>query len=300
MKSLLCAVVVCLFSVACDQGPTSPTAPTTPVMDPPVVTPPSEPSDFVGRVATPINTDRYNNRPVQGVMVSVVAGPRSGLRVPTDRDGQYVIPDFDGDELHIRLEKSGYETKEVIVHRMRPTEVLGQGPLGYLGPQQAPGTVLVGLEWPPEIKDIMRQMPIVPDLLLVLYGPSFPDGINLFGSGVVGVSDLNNMRVLAHEVCHAHQQWLIAPRGKNGTFVESIIENTPEGQAYELARQADWDEVGKSTFDLDRGTSSRLEGAAETCARWWDVDERPEYTRAWLQANAPNRARWARDWLTKR
>ena len=283
-----------LAVVGCEDGggPTSPTAPTTPMITPP--------SDFVGRVATPINTDRHNNRPVQGVMVSVVAGPRSGLRVPTDRDGQYVIPDFDGDEIHIRLEKSGYETKEVIVHRMRPTEVLGQGPLGYRGPQETPGTVLIGLEWPPEIKDIMRQMPVVPDLLLVLFKPGIP--FNGFGGGVVGVnnrSNLSNMRVLAHEVCHAHQQWIFAPQGKNGG-IGMRWDSSYEGKAYAVARQADWDEAGKTAFDLDREISSHLEGAAETCARWWDVDERPEYTRAWLRVNAPNRARWAGNWLTKR
>ena len=302
MKSLLCAVVVCLFSVACDKGPTSPTAPTTPMMDPPVVTPPvvTPPSDFVGRVATPINTDRNNNKPVPGVTVTILAGLRSGESVQTDRDGRYVIPDFDGDELKIRLEKSRYETKVVIVHRMKPTEVLGQGSLGYQGPQQTPGTVLIGLEWPLKIKDIMRQMPVVPDLLLVLYGPSFPDGINLFGSGVVGVSDLKNMHIMAHEVCHAHQQWIVAPKGKKGQ-VGTRWNGSSEGQAYELARQADWREVGKTAFDLDPRTSSRREGAAETCARWWGVDKsRPEYTRPWLRVNAPDRARWGKDRLTKR
>ena len=212
-------------------------------------------------------------------------------------DGRYVIPDFDGDEIHIRLEKSGDETKEVIVHRTRPTEVLGQGPLGYQGPQQTPGMVLVGLEWLPEIKDIMRQMPVVPDLLLVLFDPSIP--VNMFGSGVVGVHSLNNMRVLAHEVCHAHQQWIVAPQGKYGG-VGTRWDGTPEGKAYAVARQADWDEVGKSTLDLKPWTSSHREGAAEICARWWDVDRRPEFTRAWLRVNAPNRTRWAGDWLTKR
>ena len=284
-----------LAVVGCeDGGPTSPTAPTTLVTDRPVVTPPS---DFVGRVVTPITTNRHNNRPVQGVTITVVAGPHSGLQVQTDRDGQYVIPDFDGDELHIRLEKAGHETKRVIVHWGRPTTLMDGKRLGYFdGPQKTPGTVLIGLDWPSAIRNVLQHMPIVPDPILVLGGGPG----NWYANGVVEVINLNNLKVMAHELCHSHQHSRLSPHGATGSIFAAWSAHS-EGRAYIRARQADWDdpEVGKAEYDLNENFSTVFEGAAETCARWWNVDRRPKYTRAWLQVNAPNRARWAEEWLTK-
>ena len=169
--------------------------------------------------------------------------------------------------------------------------------LGYSGgPQETPGTVLIGLEWPLKIKDIMRQMSVVSDLILVKIATNSP--YSLFGSGLVKVTDLKNLRIMTHEVCHAHQQWLFAPQGKNGGVGESW-DGTPEGRAYAVARQADWDEVGRTVYDSWAAGRVR-ESAAETCARWWDLGDAPAFRRPWLKENAPNRARWAGNWLTKR
>ena len=286
--------VLLLATVGCgdDGGLTSPTAPTTPVV--------VAPSDFVGRVAMPLNVkSRDNNRPVQEVTMTIVAGPRSGESVETNHNGRYIIPDFDGDEIRVRLEKAGHETKEAIVHRTRSTTLMDGKPLGYAGPQKTPGTILIGLEWPSGIRRVLREMTIITDTLLVLGNRAQ----HWYGNGVVEVNDLNNLRAMAHELCHAHQHFLLAPRGSNSGFNEVDWEATLEGKAYIRARQADWDdpEVGKNQYDLlveDFG--SPLEGAAETCARWWDVGDRPRYTRAWLQDHAPNRARWAQEWLTRR
>ena len=312
IRGLSFVLLATLAVVGCEDGrPTSPVAPspiTSPVTDTPV-TPPSEPvtdtpvtppSDFVGRVAIPLNTEgRNDNRPVQGVTVTVFTGPRSGERVQTDHDGRYTIPDFDGDELTIRLEKSGHETKEVIVHRRNPTTLMDGKHLGYDGPQNTPGTVLLGLKWPSGIRSVLRQMPIVADTLFISGNREH----NWYGNGVVEVQNknLNNLRVVAHELCHAHQHYRVVPQGSTDGVPKPAWEASPEGKAYLRARQADWDdpEVGKAPFDLEEGLSSSVEGGSETCARWWDVDRRPKYTRAWLQVNAPNRARWAEEWLTK-
>ena len=117
--------------------------------------------------------------------------------------GQYTIPEFDGDEVRLRVEAPGFETKEVVVSRNRPTTLPDKMPLGYSGgPQKTPGTILIGLAWPSAIKAIMQQMPIVPDLLLVQNNEPW----NYYGSGVVQVEHLQgSLKVMAYEVCHAHQ-----------------------------------------------------------------------------------------------
>ena len=123
----------------------------------------------------------------------------------------------------------------------------------------------MGLKWPVEIKTIMSQMPVVPDLLLIRFDPSVP--VNMYQRGVVGMLYLDHLAIMAHEVCHAHQHAHIQPRG----YIDwtTFWDGSPEGEAYLTARQADWGEVGKNEFDLWKWTSSPLEGAAETCASWW-------------------------------
>ena len=290
-------VVLATAVVGCE----SPTAPTPTITPPPVVVTP--PSDFVGRVLTPLDAEngrRGNDRPVGGVTVTIVAGPRSGDDVETDHDGRYTFSKFDGDEIHIRLEKDEYETKEAVVSRSKATTLEDGRPLGYAG-GNTPGTVLIGLEWPMRIRGVLRDMPIVPDVLLTV--GNHPE-YNFYNRGVVEVrnlTNLTNMRVLAHELCHAHQHYTVSPRGSGG-IDSGASEATEEGKAYLRAREADWGdpEIGKAQYDRDKWTATPIEGAAETCARWWDVDKRKiHYSRAWLQENAPNRTVWAEEWLTK-
>ena len=110
--------------------------------------------------------------PVEGVTVTIIAGPRSGDEVQTNHNGRYTFPEVDGDELHIRLEKDGHEPKEVIVHRMRGTTLRDDRfPLEYGGPQDQPGKVLVGAAWPEYANQIMEKMPVVAGLTYA-YDPS--------------------------------------------------------------------------------------------------------------------------------
>ena len=125
--------------------------------------------DFSGQVLIPTVIDRWldQSRPVAGVSVTIVTGERAGESVDTKHDGRYTFPEFDGDEIHIRLEKDGYEPKKAIVHRSRPTTLTDRVPLGYDGPQDTPGTVLISMEWPDYIRPAMLRMQIPPDLILI-------------------------------------------------------------------------------------------------------------------------------------
>ena len=205
MRSLTCIVAFCLLSVSCDQG--NPNRPS------PIPTTPQPPTDFVGRVLTPIRAttrSQDNTRPVQGATVTITGGSRAGERVSSDGMGKYLIPEFDGEEILLRVEASGFELKEVVVSRTRPTTLTDRMPLGYLrGPQENPGTILIGLKWPSVIKDIIQRSPVVPDLLM-LQEPAGP--LNYYDSGLIQVISLDYLKVMAHEVCHAHQHYRVDPR----------------------------------------------------------------------------------------
>ena len=160
-------VLLATLLVACDGSPTAPS----PITPTPVTPPPVTPEDFSGQVLTPSHRDqpRSYSEAVEGVTVTIIAGPRSGENVLTTPSGQYTFPEVDGDELQIRLEKAGSEPKEVIVHRTRATVLRDDPePLEYGGPQDRPGTVLIGVAWPEYAKQIMSEMSVIADLLLIL------------------------------------------------------------------------------------------------------------------------------------
>ena len=272
---------------------------------------PATPTDFSGQVLTPVYMrPRSNSVPVQGVSVTIVAGPRAGEHTETDHDGRYTFSELDGDELHIRLEKYGHETKEAIVHRTRATTLSDRVPLGYNGPQDRPGTVLVGLSWPEYAERVMAQMSVVADLLLISAEGSY-------GWGVVAVRDPSvpdpSDSPLMHELCHAHQHAVVKPRGGGsgqGTGWHPDWFSSPEVQAYLEAREADRSDIGHNPISVlpgqdmwDDSELVVLEENTEFCAHWWGVGYRRydvSYWRQWLQNGAPNRARWLRDWLTRR
>ena len=301
--------VLCLSVVGglagCDQSPTAPT-PTPTTSTTPVV-----PSDFTGQVLIPTETghsdgdNRNLNRPVSGVTVSIVTGSRSGESVETDDSGRYSFPEFEGDEIHLRLEKDGYETKEAIVHRARPTTLPDRVLLEYRGAQDESGTVLIGRRWPDYVRPVLGQMEVAPDLLLIMIG-----GGSNYSPGVVEMEGLladlgspSKRTTMAHEVCHAHQHWRLRPRGSNASYWADQWKDSPEGLAYQAAIKADIKAVGEDVFDLTGRVSRPVyEGAAEVCASWWgDVTggRSHHYSRDYLQRHAPNRFLWAEEWLLR-
>ena len=143
------------------------------------------PPDFMGQVLIPVDLrPRTSAVPVGSVSVTIVSGPRAGEEVETDQNGQYVFLEVEEDRLHIRLEKEKHETKEAIVHRTKATTLTDTLPLEYEGPQDTPGTVLIGLAWPEYSKQVMDTLSVVADLLLLS-----SEDRETYGQGVVAVKD---------------------------------------------------------------------------------------------------------------
>ena len=267
--------------------------------------------DFAGRVYVPgplPQVTRDGAQPIAGVTVTIMSGPRSGESTVTDAAGQYLFQNIDEDELHLLAEKDGFEPKEVIVHRFEPT-ILADGAVpGYRKDvQKTPGNILIGHVWPEEIRFILKETLVVHDLLYIDAGTP-PEGRNiggLYDKGTIAVytnlyanhSDpkATLLRVLAHEIAHAHQH---AQASVEGMFNTRAWLDTPEAEAFREARRKDWEEVGKVRYDSIPGWESDLENAAETCSYYWSVNRwgaLRHYGK--LEEVAPNRFKWAQEWV---
>lgn len=270
--------------------------------------------DFVGQVYTlkPIygQTSRADVQPVSGATVIIVSGTRSGEGVFTDQNGQYIFPNFEGDELHLLVKKEQFELKEVIVHRSHRTTLSnGDTPKFPRDPQETPGTILIGHRWPDEVRFILQETVVVHDLLYFEGGnpPEKRKIGGLYKVGIVVVFSEASHRAggkaavlgnFAHEIAHAHQHAMVSIDGSGfpaGWF------RTPEGKAFAEAREKDWKEFGKVPYyDTVPSLISLSENAAEMCAHYWSVDRwggRPIFGD--LAASAPHRFQWAKKWLKK-
>ena len=306
------------------------------ITDPPLITtllagadathpaPVSDPEDFVGRVCIPFSArgDFSEVQPVPGVTVTITVGPRSGEQVTTDLGGYYLFPNVEGDELHLRVEKEHFEPKEVIVHRSHPTTL--QAPKSGIDLKREgtgnpiwkrPGAIFIGQRWPDEIRFIFEEMFLPNDLLLFVDDRSTFAHLasGFYGEGVVVLydhrnpygtnygTDMSNGTIL-HEITHAHQHALaILEFGEEGSV--GGWEGTPEGRAYKEARAKDWRRFGKTRSDnstelIYPENSHLYETAAGTAAFYWGI----EYLGgiSYLRTKAPNRLRWAQEWLNKR
>ena len=303
--------------------PAEPEEPTTPnIVDtkPEIPTTPEDiektPDNFVGRVLSP----NYRNKilepgigkfrsevaePVTNAMVTIVSGPKKGESILSNSEGYYLFKS-DAGELHLRVEKMGYEPKEVIAHRSQPTVLANGDKPGYRNdPQENPGTILIGHQWPDEVRFILEEVLLVHDLLYIVTPLRFQDGsiyAGFYNDGMVVNSEVVsseawNKGVIAHELAHAHQHALIAVDGSG--LIEKW-DSTPEGQAFVKAVKKDWEEFGKSPCDTVPGLDTPLENAAETAATYWGIGKwpvRPECRN--MKTEAPNRFRWAKEWLNK-
>ena len=264
---------------------------------------------FVPKVKPPRGTARATAQPLPGVVVTIVSGVRSGEQVVTNEHGQYTFSNVEGNELHLRVEKTHFETKEVIVHRSQQTILPGGAvPNHVYDPQKTPGNILIGQEWPKEVRFILEQTLVVHDLLYIeanlggiaagLYrsGVVVADSaeiINSFGTLHDGIR-FTILTTIAHEIAHAHQAALVAVDG-SGNIDDWV--NTPEGRAFVRAREKDWEEVGKiDYYDNNPSLSSHVENAAEMCAYYWN-NSWDTYESGDLETTAPNRYRWAEEWF---
>ena len=269
--------------------------------------------DFIGCVFVPklepktTGGTRPYAQPINDVTLTIASGPRSGESVITNQNGQYIFLDVEEDELHLRVEKEHFEAKEVIVHRSRPTALPGGIVPNYQGdPQRNPGNVLIGQEWPEEVRFILQQTLVVYDLLYIevaLNGKAagvYESGVVIVDSKAtierVGIHSGREITLdtFAHEIFHAHQNATVSIDGSEST---NKWIDTPEGKAFAEARRKDWEEYGKSDYyDTAPGLSFLRENAAEICSYYWSASWW-EYKRGDLETSAPNRLRWAEEWF---
>ena len=164
--------------------------------------------------------------------------------------------------------------------------------------------------WPSEIADILAVLTTPDGLCLVRYpgaaeAPAYMRGFDgMYFPGlrtivyVAGVED-RETAVLAHEVCHAHQDRVT--RDEVGMELVEGWDRTAMGQDYLQAtgwrRQGDrWVVQPESSPKRPDGISSStdpLEDNAGTCALWFDPAFGPRFLRRW----APIRFAWAQRWL---
>lgn len=266
--------------------------------------------DFTGFVFTPDNPTlddalRSKAAPVTNVTVTIASGPRYGERTVTNQQGRYMFPNVATSELHLLVEKQGFEPKEVIVYRNRPTSLPNSiTPNFPEDPQRNPGTVLIGHRWPDEVRPILRETRMVVDLLYVEGDPKEAQA-GFYGSGIVYARSplgvFNIFAILAHELAHAHQHAVVSIDGSGDVYAWDV---TPEGRAYVEARAKDWQQGKRMPYD-DHSyfQSNLLESAAETCAEYWTF--RRWGKSGWpffdldLETASPNRFRWIQEWVIK-
>ena len=283
-----------------------------PVLPDPVVTDNTEAipvtpgaQDFSGFVYIPKQpraNDFHRSRvlPVANATITAMSGSVSGKRIVTDQSGRYLFHNVRGDVLHLRVEKEGFEPKEVLVYRSRPTTLSSGVRTNFPGDiQNTPGTILVGHRWPDEARRVLSKVTVVHDLLYV-DARGLPTegalGTGRYSTGIVWVlentNELTFRVILVHEIMHAHQHALVSVDGSGHT---SNWKETAEGRAFVAAMRKDRAEVGDHPI-LDRNPhfmSPPRENAAEFYALYWLA--LPHVTRQ----QAPNRFKWADTWLPR-
>ena len=289
-----------------------------------------QPNDFVGQVYTidsyeaaiGRSLDRGMKVPVAGVTVTIVAGHRAGESTVTDKNGRYRFLSVAQDKLHLRTERKHFETKEVLVHRSRPT-ILSDGsvPNYNKDPQKEPGNILIGQVWPEGVRILLKEVLLVHDLLYIDVGTPPENQVTRFtgayGNGIILIFGEVfytkpdpikwALRIFSHEIAHAHQHAVALANGGQST---QDWANTPEGVAYAEARRQDVEVLGIITYYDTPAThfnTSLLENAAEHCANYWGTKRGEEsgyralsQVGKTLEELAPNRYKWAEEWLKKK
>ena len=277
-------------------------------------------NDFVGLVEQVLlsiddqgRSDVYAG-PIAGVTLTVVSGKQAGKQSVTDKNGNYRFSDPAKETLQLRLraEKEGYEPKEVIVHRSQPTETLAGGVHfstqrweKYRDPQETPGTILIGHRWSDKVRFILEETALPHDLLLLIVD-DVPNYAGLYSQTGVVIAENGNclLKGIAHELAHAHQQ-AVAVLEKGPTVGVGGWKDTSAGKAYLQAQAKDWEEVGKIRL-LDKGRYLTFlhENMAEIAEELWNLrgkfDNPLCYSAIKMPEEAPNRFRWAQEWLSKK
>ncbi len=276
----------------CGESPTAPT----PVAPEPEPLPP-ELVEFTVEVVTPCP---YRSRrcPIADAVVTISGGGETdGWTGVTDSSGlatfTYYPVCWQRSEAcrsrRFRAEKAGYE----------PREVGADEP--YWGADSDPGTrswsrtftrIILGRPWPsdPQLDRLRREVPAIEPHWLV---ESREVASGRYSKGVIIVHSLTFLSTIAHEYCHAHQDWVVDPDSYSGG--NGVWDRTPEGQAYIAAREADR-AAGYKTDWYPSRPDNQLENAAEVCGLYYFRD--PPFPD--LRVEAPYQYAWAAEWLTQR
>ena len=294
------AAVWLLVLGGCGPTPAAPTSPSTVRVEyPEFVT-------YTGSVLEPYPS-RMNGfdgtgapRGLAGVRVTIVGGQPHGRTAVTDAAGRFEFADYPFCPLYtaecqsrrFRAEKAGYETREVgasdLFYEL-------SGGLNARGSSAEFKRIIMGRAWPPDpqLARMRRELPAMKDIWLVELAWEFTSGS--YEAGVIAVVSLDLRTTIAHEYCHAHQDWAVDPNA----YGLHNWEQSPEGRAFLAAWEADRATGERFILDIDRLNRGPLEAAASVCAVYNYTFEGGFETmsRQFLRDRLPHLHAWAEEWL---
>ncbi len=280
---------------ACGESPTAPT----PAPEPPLQTL----VEFTVEVMEHCPL-RSRMCPIADAVVTISGGGETdGWTGVTDSSGLVTFPDYPlcsqqseaCRSRRFRAEKAGYEPQE-----MRADEEYWEADGGNLNRRSWHPTftrVILGLEWPsdPQLDRLRREVPAIEPHWLV---ESREVSSGRYEGGMITVHSLTFLSTIAHEYCHAHQDWVVDPDFYRVTGWEV----TPEGQAYIAAREADR-AAGYEADWYPSALDNQVENAASVCSLYYfprNPQGGPDHQGTNLQVEAPHQYAWAAEWLPRR
>ena len=151
---------------------------------------------------------------IPGARVTIIGGQVDGWTAVTDREGRFTWQDYpecalDSAECRarrFRVEAAGYVTVEE--GASDPHILWGPETPEYSTSEKH---IPMSLEWPadPQIQRMLRELPAMSPLWLVERRERA--GGAAYATGVIWTSRLEWSTMLAHEYCHAHQDWASDP-----------------------------------------------------------------------------------------
>ena len=297
------AAVWLLVLGGCGPTPAAPTSPSTVRVEyPEFVT-------YTGEVVQPYPSRFYRPdgtggpRGLAGVRVTIVGGQPHGRTAVTDAAGRFEFADYPFCPLYtaecqsrrFRAEKAGYETREVgasdLFYEL-------SGGLNARGSSAEYKRIFMGRAWPPDpqLARMRRELPAMKDIWLV--DVAREGTVGSYSGGVIAVWSLDVRSMLAHEYCHAHQDWAV-----DSNAYSSITSNWPqsaEGRAFLAAWEADRATGDQLIRDHDRRDRGPMEDGAEICAIYNYTSEGGRYGTVgpgYLRDRLPHLHAWAEEWL---
>lgn len=297
------AAVWLLVLGGCGPTPAAPTSPSTVRAEyPEFVT-------YTGSVLEPYPS-RMNGfdgtggpRGLAGVRVTIVGGQPHGRTAVTDAAGRFEFADYPFCPLYtaecqsrrFRAEKAGYETREVgasdLFYEL-------SGGLNTRGSSAEYKRIFMGRAWPPDprLARMRRELPAMKDIWLVELAHEWTVGS--YEAGVIAVKSFALIGTIAHEYCHAHQDWAIDPNAYD--LGPTIWLQSPEGRAFLAAYEAD-----RATGDpYFRGQEDRIplfEIGASVCNMFFRTSEptldSSPWNRQYMRDRLPHLHAWAEEWL---